>query len=53
MNKEIMGAIDVMAYGYNVKIFINGIDIGIRGGNQNQQDCLVRSIQWCHVYLKT
>jgi len=32
MTKEIMGAIDVMAYGYNVRIFINGIDIGIRGG---------------------
>ena len=32
MTKEIMGAIDVMAYGYNVKIFINGVDIGIGGG---------------------
>jgi hypothetical protein len=32
MTKEIIGAIDVMAYGYNVKIFINGIDIGIKGG---------------------
>ena len=32
MTKEIMGTIDAMAYGYNVKIFITGVDIGIGGG---------------------
>ncbi len=32
MAEELMAAIDVMAYGYEVKVMINGIDIGIEGG---------------------
>jgi len=37
MTEEIMGSIDVMAYGYNVKVFINGIDIGIKGGKSESE----------------
>ena len=32
MGKDLMGVINVMAYGYSVKVFINGVDIGITGG---------------------
>ena len=32
MGKDLMGALNVMAYGYSVKVFINGVDIGIKGG---------------------
>ena len=32
MGKELMGAMDVMAYGYKVTVSINGIDVGITGG---------------------
>jgi len=32
MNEELMAAIDVMAYGYEVSVSINGADIGISGG---------------------
>ncbi|MBW2144774.1 MAG: hypothetical protein JRG75_10320 [Deltaproteobacteria bacterium] len=32
MGKDLMGVINVMAYGYSVKVFINSVDIGIRGG---------------------
>ena len=32
MGKDLMGVINVMAYGYSVKVFINSVDIGIKGG---------------------
>ena len=31
MGKDLAGAIEVMAYGYNVVVLINGVDIGIKG----------------------
>lgn len=37
MGKELMGAIDVMAYGYKVAVLINGIDIGIKGGKSESK----------------
>ena len=32
MGKELMGALDVMAYGYSVTVLINGTDVHITGG---------------------
>jgi len=32
MEKELMCVINVMAYGYSVKVFINSVDIRIKGG---------------------
>ena len=37
MEKDLVGAIDVMAYGYNVVVLINGVDIGIRGGKSESK----------------
>jgi len=37
MGKDLAGAIDVMAYGYNVVVLINGVDIGIRGGKSESK----------------
>ncbi len=37
MEKDLAGAIDVMAYGYNVAVLINGLDIGIRGGKSESK----------------
>ena len=37
MEKDLIGAIDVMAYGYNVIVLINGVDIGIRGGKSESK----------------
>ena len=32
MGGDLMGAMDVMAYGYRVAVSINGVDMGIKGG---------------------
>ena len=37
MGKDLAGAIEVMAYGYNVVVLINGVDIGIRGGKSESK----------------
>ena len=37
MEKDLAGAIDVMAYGYNVAVLINGVDIGMRGGKSESK----------------
>ena len=37
MEKDLIGAIEVMAYGYNVVVLINGVDIGIRGGKSESK----------------
>ena len=37
MDKNLIGAIEVMAYGYNVAVLINGIDIGIKGGKSESK----------------
>lgn len=37
MGKDLAGAIDVMAYGYNVAVLINGVDVGIRGGKSESK----------------
>ncbi len=37
MGKDLAGAIEVMAYGYNVIVLINGVDIGIRGGKSESK----------------
>jgi hypothetical protein len=37
MGKDLMGVINVMAYGYSVKVFINSVDIGIRGGKSESK----------------
>ncbi|MCD4744576.1 MAG: hypothetical protein K8R67_19100, partial [Desulfobacteraceae bacterium] len=36
-SKDLAGAIEVMAYGYNVVVLINGIDIGIKGGKSESK----------------
>lgn len=33
MAKEIMAALDMMAYGYGVSVAINGTDLGLKGGH--------------------
>ena len=37
MEKDLAGAIEVMAYGYNVVVLINGVDIGIKGGKSESK----------------
>ena len=37
MGKDLMGVVNVMAYGYSVKVFINSVDIGIRGGKSESK----------------
>jgi len=37
MGKDLMGVINVMAYGYSVKVFINSVDIGINGGKSESK----------------
>jgi hypothetical protein len=37
MSEDLMAAIDVMAYGYEVSVSINGIDIGVRGGKSESK----------------
>jgi len=37
MEKDLAGAIEVMAYGYNVVVSINGVDIGIKGGKSESK----------------
>jgi len=37
MSEDLMAAIDAMAYGYEVKISINGIDIGVAGGKSESK----------------
>ena len=37
MGKDLAGAIEVMAYGYNVAVLINGVDIGIKGGKSESK----------------
>ena len=37
MGKDLAGAIEVMAYGYNVVVLINGVDIGIKGGKSESK----------------
>ena len=37
MSEELMAAIDVMAYGYEVAVSINGIDIGVQGGKSESK----------------
>lgn len=37
MGKDLAGAIDVMAYGYNVVVLINGVDLGIMGGKSESK----------------
>lgn len=37
MSEELMAAIDVMAYGYEVTVSINGLDIGIKGGKSESK----------------
>ncbi len=32
MADELMAGLDVMAYGYEVTVIINGIDVGVKGG---------------------
>ena len=32
MGGDLMGAMDVMAYGYRVAVSINGVDMGVKGG---------------------
>jgi hypothetical protein len=36
-NKEIMGVLSCMAYGYQVKVSINGVDVGIEGGKSENR----------------
>lgn len=37
MSEELMAVINVMAYGYEVSVSFNGIDIGIRGGKSESK----------------
>ncbi len=37
MSEDLMAAIDVMAYGYEVAVSINGIDIGVKGGKSESK----------------
>jgi|GEM_PF-3149974 len=37
MSEELMAVIDVMAYGYEVSVSINAIDIGIKGGKSESK----------------
>ena len=37
MSEDVMAAIDVMAYGYEVTVSINGIDIGVQGGKSESK----------------
>lgn len=36
-NKEIMGVLSCMAYGYQVKVLINDVDVGIEGGKSENR----------------
>jgi len=36
-NKEINASISCMGYGYTVKIIINGVDIGVKGGQSESK----------------
>lgn len=40
MSEDVMAAIDVMAYGYEVTVLINGIDIGVKGGKSESKRLL-------------
>jgi hypothetical protein len=40
MSEELMAVIDVMAYGYEVSVSINGCDIGINGGKSESKRLL-------------
>jgi hypothetical protein len=40
MSEDVMAAIDVMAYGYEVTVLINGIDIGVQGGKSESKRLL-------------
>ena len=40
MSEELMAVIDVMAYGYDVSVSINGLDIGIHGGKSESKRLL-------------
>ena len=37
MADELMAAMDVMAYGYEVAVRINGVDVGIQGGKSESK----------------
>ena len=37
MERDLIGSIEVMAYGYNVAVLINGVDIGIKGGKSESK----------------
>jgi len=37
MSEDVMAAIDCMAYGYEVTVWINGIDIGVQGGKSESK----------------
>ncbi len=37
MSEELMAVINVMAYGYEVSVSVNGIDIGIHGGKSESK----------------
>jgi len=37
MSEDLMAVINVMAYGYEVSISINGLDIGIQGGQSESK----------------
>ena len=37
MSEDVMAVIDVMAYGYEVTVSINGIDIGVQGGKSESK----------------
>ena len=37
MSEDVMAVIDVMAYGYEVTVWINGIDIGVQGGKSESK----------------
>jgi hypothetical protein len=37
MSEDLMAVIEVMAYGYEVAISINGVDIGVQGGKSESK----------------
>ena len=37
MSEDLMAVIDVMAYGYEVAVSINGVDIGVQGGKSESK----------------
>jgi hypothetical protein len=37
MTEELMASLDVMAYGYEVSVKVNGIDLGFKGGKSESK----------------